>query len=293
MKKYIFALCLCLAIGLVANHHATAQVVKAGAVAIVLAQNYASDTNYNMPGMGKCCDPMVIIWEDGRILFGESRYNAENNKDVWTYSFGKIDPKAIEPLQKSITDSFRIGMKNTTAHYAGWSTFLRTKYEDGYFMIRESHSRSVKNEHVVIIAAHLTKDDNPVRYPEFIEKWSTVKKTLMDIGKEAKTVPVDVDVERYVLTVKKDGLVILRQDLVKQFWDNIADPVEEARQIAIKEFNEYTRRPDKHLDYDIDVTERPTEWSVFFVPKKPSFFGDHAMVWVNKTTGKAQFIPGK
>jgi len=81
--------------------------------------------------------------------------------------------------------------------------------------------------------------------------------------------------------------------------DRPAAPVSEevARRIAIKKFDE-VQGVDAHLRYNITVREFPDrfpdreDWTVFFKGKVP-LPGNHALVWVNKTTGAARFMAGQ
>ncbi len=61
-------------------------------------------------------------------------------------------------------------------------------------------------------------------------------------------------------------------------------------QQAIEEFDKVNGL-DSHKEYVISLKEDPDEWTVFF--DKELLPGDHALVWINKHTKKAEYMPGE
>ncbi len=62
-------------------------------------------------------------------------------------------------------------------------------------------------------------------------------------------------------------------------------------QQAIKVFDK-ENGSDRHKEYVISLEEDSDEWTVFFTHKVPKP-GDHALVWINKHTKKAKYMPGE
>ena len=72
----------------------------------------------------------------------------------------------------------------------------------------------------------------------------------------------------------------------------IVDSAKSARLIAIQKFNESGGRG-HHLKYKITVKEESEKWIVFFTSKSlMPIIGDHAMVWIDKTTGEIKLHHG-
>ena len=237
MKTHVHILVLCLGLtaGLVLIQDAGAQIpeeVNAGDIAISLSLQYSPMSRI---GRGRPLSeeippyfaPMVVIWEDGRILFGEyGEWDKEKLDWTWTYSRGKIDREVIDSLQKKVSDSYRLGKKNVHAWCYGpdASTFLlRTKFDGGYFTVNtwEEFNITRIERWRIIIGAKDTKDGKPVYLPEFYDIWKEVKKHILTTAGQAvakNAVPVDVIVEGYVLCVKdKDGKTLLQQDFSEHF----------------------------------------------------------------------------
>ncbi len=247
MRKHILSLSLCWVVGLFVITLANAgekepetEEIHAGNIALNLSIKYsgmnmrflrAAETGEIPPYFA----PMVVIWEDGRILFGEY----DKKKDDWTYEWGKIDLKTVASLQKNISDSYRLGKKNVHSWNFGpdaTTHFLRTKFSGGFFIVDtwEQFDNAKHEPKRVVITAKNTKNRRPVYLPEYYDTWKEVKKAVLEAGKKAvsdNAIPVDVVIEHYVLTVKdKDGNILLRQD----FSDNF-HPENELEKKAVSE----------------------------------------------------------
>lgn len=230
MKKRLLFPCLCLMAMILFTHSASGKEepkvkeINAGKIAMSLSLKYSGMSRrfIEAEGVPPWFAPMIVIWEDGRILCGE--YDKE--KDDWTYRFGKIDAKAAEFLQKVPITSYRLARKNVDAWIFGpdaTTYFLRTKFDDGYFIINtwEQFDNAKHEPRRVIIKSKDTTDGKPVYLPEFYDSWKKVKKTVTDAGEKAvakDAVPIRVVVEHYVLNIMdKDGNVLLRQDFSENF----------------------------------------------------------------------------
>ena len=73
--------------------------------------------NFGMPTPGNPREgyfvPQLVVWKDGRVLYGKFNPTPErrflDDKDNWTYAWGKIDPQKTEELVKLIRTDFGFG----------------------------------------------------------------------------------------------------------------------------------------------------------------------------------------
>ena len=239
MKHHMFPLKLCLIAALVFCQEANAQdreavnEINAGEIAINLSFKPSNPLQLGDPSSGKPLSfffPMVIIWEDGRVLYGK-REVAENRRVTWTHSLGKIDPEKIAPLHKMVSDSFRINRKNVhvlDSGPSGSTVWLRTKLDDGYLIIETWEMFNNANVRTLLPQIAIRGRDRangmPMLLRDFYDRWREVKKTILEAGEQSVVtdgIPVDVTVDYWVLTVSnKEGEILLRQDLAESFLRN-------------------------------------------------------------------------
>ena len=226
MRAPVLSLCLCLAAVFFFVRETAADEINAGDIALSLLLK----PHRLAPTPPPLFVPMVVIWEDGRILYGE--YDNDSvlqsswpTRSPWIHSWGKIDPKDVAALQQSVSDVFRLGKKNV---YSGHqiidcdTCFLRTKFDGGYFIANVAVSNPTGEPAggpvpgLLIIQGKDTKSGEPLYHPAYHSAWKKTKETVVETGKLAvakDAVPVNVVVEDTVLTVNsRDGTILLRQD---------------------------------------------------------------------------------
>jgi len=89
-------------------------------IILYLGHNFAVLRGMQRPGHPEesYCAPRLIVWKDGRILFGHFNPTPERPllraAENWTYSWGKIEPEKVEELARKLRTAFGFGRNGGT-----------------------------------------------------------------------------------------------------------------------------------------------------------------------------------
>ncbi|MCL2709847.1 MAG: hypothetical protein FWE95_03105 [Planctomycetaceae bacterium] len=175
--------------------------------------------------------PQLIVWKDGRILFGQFKPTPErrflDDTENWTYFWGKIDLQKVEELVKLFQKDFGFGKNGGRIVDVGpgggtWDlqgvidgkTYNVSTWEQFNNLTAESlANRPVSGQVDGVWGEYKTVDGKPLTLREFYDLWRQIKGDVIKWGEavtKENSITVQVVVEGWKMTVKdKDGKVLV------------------------------------------------------------------------------------